>query len=317
VLGWLGRQGTRAVAALVVAGIALPPLGTLLAPYVTEAVFLLLVLAFLRVDTVAFGAYVRRPALVLAGSAWTMIVIPLLFAASCWPFRLAQAAPDLFLGLMLQGIASPMMATPALAALLGLDATLVLATLLMSSALVPLTAPVLAFLFLGSALTLSPLALGGKLLGLLAGAALFGGVIRRLVGSAAIARHKAPLDGVNVLVLFVFVAAVMRSVAARVIAAPLATVGVAVLGFVVFFAVLFFTAVVFRYFVGEDRGLAVGFLTAQRNLGLMLAATGGAIPEFTWLYIAVAQFPIYLSPYLLTPIARRALAAKNNRGRQA
>jgi len=42
---------------------------------------------------------------------------------------------------MLQAVASPMMATPALADLLGLDATLVLATLISSTALIPLTAP--------------------------------------------------------------------------------------------------------------------------------------------------------------------------------
>ena len=38
-LAWLGRQGTRAIAALVVIGIALPPLGEVLRPYVAEAIF--------------------------------------------------------------------------------------------------------------------------------------------------------------------------------------------------------------------------------------------------------------------------------------
>jgi hypothetical protein len=38
-LAWLGGQGTRAIAALVLFGIAIPPLGELLRPFVTEAVF--------------------------------------------------------------------------------------------------------------------------------------------------------------------------------------------------------------------------------------------------------------------------------------
>ena len=50
-LVWLGNQGTRAIAALVFFGIAVPPAGELLRPYVTEAVFLLLVASFLRVKT--------------------------------------------------------------------------------------------------------------------------------------------------------------------------------------------------------------------------------------------------------------------------
>jgi BASS family bile acid:Na+ symporter len=37
----------------------------------------------------------------------------------------------------------------------------------------------------------------------------------------------------------------------------------------------------------------------------MLAATGGALPDLTWLYFALAQFPIYLSPLLLSGLARR------------
>jgi len=37
----------------------------------------------------------------------------------------------------------------------------------------------------------------------------------------------------------------------------------------------------------------------------MVAAAGGAVPELTWLYVAMAQFPIYLLPYLLTPVLTR------------
>jgi BASS family bile acid:Na+ symporter len=50
-------------------------------------------------------------------------------------------------------------------------------------------------------------------------------------------------------------------------------------------------------------------MASQRNMGLMLAATGGALPDFTWLYFALAQFPVYLSPLLLTPLARRLKAS--------
>ena len=72
-LAWLGRQGTRAIAALVLIGIALPPLGELLRPYVAEAIFLLLCISFMRVDIAALRDHLRRPGIVLAASAWTMI----------------------------------------------------------------------------------------------------------------------------------------------------------------------------------------------------------------------------------------------------
>ena len=61
-----------------------------------------------------------------------------------------------------------------------------------------------------------------------------------------------------------------------------------------------------RHGAGAARwGLAAG----SRNMGLMLAAAGSAVPELTWLYFAVAQFPIYLMPAMLKPLARRLLRA--------
>ena len=50
-----------------------------------------------------------------------------------------------------------------------------------------------------------------------------------------------------------------------------------------------------------ELGLAAG----NRNMGLMLAAAGAAVPDLTWLYFAIAQFPIYLMPAMLKPLARR------------
>ena len=306
-LSWLGRQGTRAVAALVVIGIAIPSIGALLKPFVTEAVFVLLCIAFLRVDTAAFKTYLRRPAIVLAATAWTSLVIPALFGVSCLAFGLKDRSPELFLAFMLQAIASPMMAAPALAALMGLDATLVLVTLVTSTALIPFTAPLFAHIFIGPTLTIAPLTLGVKLFAILAGSALVGFTVRRIVSLAAIERQKERINGFNILVLFVFVAAVMESVAARFLGAPMITIGFAALAFLVFGAVLCLTTLLFM-FAGRERALALGFMASQRNLGLMLAATGGALPELTWLYFALSQFPIYLSPQLLQPIARRMFA---------
>jgi BASS family bile acid:Na+ symporter len=40
----------------------------------------------------------------------------------------------------------------------------------------------------------------------------------------------------------------------------------------------------------------------------MLAATEGVLPGTTWLYFAMSQFPIYLAPQLLSPLAKRLRA---------
>jgi hypothetical protein len=113
-LAWLGGQGTRAIAALVFIGIAVPPIGQLLKPFVTEAIFLLLCISFMRVDVGALRDHLRRPGIVLAATAWTTLGVPLIMGAGCLATGLDVRSPDLFLALMLQAVASPMMAAPAL-----------------------------------------------------------------------------------------------------------------------------------------------------------------------------------------------------------
>ncbi len=306
-LAWIGRQGARAVAALVVIGIALPWLGALMKPFVAEAIFVLLCISFLRVDAEALRRYIRRPGVVLAATAWTSIAVPTLTGLGCLALGLDKTAPDLHLALMLQAIASPMMAAPALAALMGLDATLVLATLVTTTALIPVTAAVFAELFIGPALQISSVALGLKLFAMLAGSALVGVTLRRIAGPGAIERHSERINGFNIVVLFVFVGALMESVAARFIVEPLLAAGLTLLVFVQFFLVLGLTVALFS-FAGRDRALALGFMASQRNTGLMVAAVSGVLPEFTWFYFGLAQFPIYFSPQLLGPLVRRVTA---------
>jgi BASS family bile acid:Na+ symporter len=307
-LAWLGRQGTRAIAALVMVGIAVPPLGDALRPFVAEAVFLLLCTSFMRVDPTALRSYLRRPGLVLAVTVWSAVALPLLFGLGGRLVGIDARAPDLFLGLMLQGVASPMMAAPAFAALMGLDATLVLVTLVTCTILTPVSAAVFMFVFVGAASAISPVDLGVKLFFMLAGSALVAALLRRLFGYDAILDRKNEIDGFNIVALFVFVAAVMSGVAKSVSADPAGVLLLTLLAFAVFFAILIATMLLFIR-IGKARAFALGFMAAQRNMGVMLAATGGAVPEMTWLYFALSQFPIYLSPQMLKPWTRRLQGA--------
>jgi hypothetical protein len=61
VLAWLGRQGTRAIAAVVLIAIVVPPVDAVLKPYVSEAIFALLCIAFIRVDTAQLRGHLERP----------------------------------------------------------------------------------------------------------------------------------------------------------------------------------------------------------------------------------------------------------------
>jgi len=303
---WLGRQGTRAIATLVFVGIVVPPIGNLLKSFVTEAIFLLLCISFARLDIAVLHEQLRKPGTIVAATAWTTLAVPSIFGVGCLVIGLDRHSPELFLGLMLQAVAPPMMASPTLVALMGLDSTVALIALVSSTALVPLTVPLFAYAIFGTALTLSPLTLGVKLFAILAGSMLVGLTIRRIVGSATIKRYRDEIDGLNILFMLVFVTAVMSTIAGRFVEAPMKAIGLTMLAFAIFFALLGLTTLIFRR-VDRERAFIVGLMVSQRNMGLMLAATDNVLPGLTWFYFGLCQFPIYLSPQLLKPVARKLL----------
>ncbi len=303
-LAFLGRHGTRAVAASIFLGLAVPPLAVLFKPLVPEAIFLLLMLAFLRVDARELRAHFAKPGLVVLATAWIMLAVPAALGLVILAFGLPELVPDLFVGLMLQASAPPIMAAPAFAALMGLEAALSLATLVLCMVVTPFTAAAFAELFVGSALSLRPVALGVQLLAILAGSALAATMIRAIAGNAWVERQRERIDGLSIVLLFVFAVAIMGGVTIGFVAQPLFVIGLVLLSFMLALGLTAVTTLVFAR-AGRERAFALGLACGHRNLGLMLAATGGAVPDLVWLYFGIAQFPIYLVPQLLKPIAQR------------
>ena len=305
-LEWLGRQGTRAVAACIVLGILLPPLGALIRPFFAETVVALLVLAFLRVDPAALRAQFAEPRL-LAAAFWTMVAGPALAGGGLLALGIQDHSPGLLLALMLNAVPPPVFAAPALAALIGLNAAVSLALVLLCTAATPFTAPALVAAFVGPAVTFSPLELGLRLILMLAGAACIAVAIRAVAGRAWVERQAPRIDGLNVIVLFLFAVALMGNVLENAFANPLLVLGLLGLSFAVTLGLSALTALVFLP-TGLGNALAIAHAAGSRNMGLMLAAAAGAVPELVWLYVALAQIPIYLLPMLLKPLVRKVYA---------
>ena len=282
-------------------GICLPWLGAWFKQYVTEAVFLLLVTAFLRIDEDRLKHHVSRPTMAILATIWSAFVIPILSGTICLTLGLNDSSSELFLALILQSSASPMMATPALVALLGLDSTLVLVSMIACTALIPITAPLFISVFADQAIPIAAWQLAGKLTAVLAGAAVSGLVLRRTLGLACIQKHHDEINGFNIVVLFVFVAAIMENVGATIIENPWVSLRLLTVAFAVFFGLFVVTAALF-FRADRNQAASLALMVSQRNMGLMIAATNGLLPELTWTYFAFAQIPIYLSPQLLKPI---------------
>jgi BASS family bile acid:Na+ symporter len=303
-LAWLGRCGTTAVAVSILLGILLPPLGALVRPFFPETVFLLLCLAFLRVDPGALRAQFSKPWLLIAAAVWIMLIVPALMGLCLNALDLFDRSPGLLLALMLNVVAPPIFASPALAVLMGLNAAATLALLLACVAATPFLSPALIAVFVGPAVTFSPLALGLRLVLMLAGAACVGIAIRAIAGKPWVERQAERIDGLNVVVLFLFAVALMGDVAENAIAHPLFVLGLLALSTAVAFGLSGLTLLIFAR-AGLLTALPLAHSSGSRNTGLMLAAAAGAVPELVWLYVALLQIPIYALPLIIKPLLRR------------
>ncbi len=302
-LSLVGRHGTLVAAASVFVGLAVPGLAAAFKPYLGEAIIAMLTLAFLRVDPVELRHHFTRSGLIAPATVWAMLIVPAVLGIVFLVFGLNQRMPGLYLMLVLQMSAPGLMSSPALAALLGLDVGLTLASLIVSTAITPLTASLFTHIYLGTALA-SPLGFGLKLFLIIAGCAVAGAVIRRVTGQNFIEMQRERIDGLSVLAMFMFAVAAMDGVTDHFRADPLLVIELTALAFALALAMMAITALVFLR-AGRARAFAIGLITGNRNIGLMLTATGFVVPDIAWLYFALAQFPIYLLPHLLKPLAKQ------------
>jgi BASS family bile acid:Na+ symporter len=291
-LAWLGRLGTRAVAASLLAGLFLPQLAVLARPLLAPAVFALLIVAFIRVPRDRLLDAIRRPAASLTAALWIMLVVPAGFAIALYGFGIAGAAPGLSLGIFLMLIAPP-----------------VLAILVIAMVITPLTAPLFVAAVLDQSVSLDPLTIGARLFWLMAGAATLAAIVRRFVGWQRIAASGELLDGINVVVLFVFIVALMGDTAFRFLEEPLRITLIVVLTFAIAALILGVTAFVLIR-SGRADALTAALAASNRNMGLMPAAVGASLPPDTWLWFALAQFPIYLLPVVIKPLIPKLTGKK-------
>lgn len=302
-LSFVGRQGTLVVAASLFVGLFVPGIAETCKPLLGPAIVAMLTLAFLRVDPAELRGHWDRPGLIAAASIWVMLVIPAALGTLFLLTGLNERIPGLYFMLVLQMSAPGLTSAPALAALIGLDVALTLASLIVCMALTPFTASLFTHYFLGTALP-APATFGFRLFLVIAGSAAAAAVIRRIAGREFIEAQREAIDGLSVLAMFLFAIAAMDGVVDHARNDPLLVAGLTVLTFALALGMIVITALVFAR-AGRARALAIGLTTGNRNIGVMLAATGFHVPDVAWLYFGLAQFPIYLLPHLLKPLARR------------
>ncbi len=302
ILEWLGRQARWALPAGVFVGIVVPPLAGWLRPMVTAAVIGTLTAALVRLDWQRLGRTLSSPRLPALLVACLLVASPVV-AWLVW--RTGWVSDAVGRILVLQLAAPPIGSAAAFALIVGIDGVLSMIVTVAATLLLPLTlTAVVAVLLADSGVAVDLGSFFVRVLVVVVTPFVLAWALRAGFGPARLARNDGLLAGLNVVVLVVFAVAVMDGVTARLLSDPAQIAGLLVLACVV--AVLGHAAGVLLFSrKGRDTALAAALLAGNRNLGLMLAVTGGTAGAAFDLYVGVAQIPMYFAPLLLTPLARR------------
>jgi BASS family bile acid:Na+ symporter len=305
-LAWIGRWASPLFFVGVFAGVAVPPLASLLKPLLLPAILLPFVIALLKLDPALLLRHARRPLLPLGLVLWSLLGAPFLVALVLRPWQLDGEVTAL---LVTTAACAPLMASGALAMLLGLDVALALLIVVPATALVPFTVPPMALWLAGLTLDLPAGELTLRLAVLVLGSAATAFVLRRALGAERLHRSASVLDGLAVLGFVVFAIAVMDGFTATALSRPGFVLGILLAVFALNIGLQAVTAAALLPFVTRRTALTAGLVAGNNNLGLVLASVLDTAPPTMIVFVAALQFPIYLLPILQRRLYPHVLAA--------
>lgn len=295
ILAWLGRHATAALALGAFVGLIMPSLAELLRSVFPILVFLFTATSLLKIDRGTFGSLWKNPVLPALVIGWCVIVVPLLVGAVLQmlslPKGLAQA-------IVIWAASPPMTAAIVFAVLLGLDTSLATGVALSSIFVVPLTGPLLCLALAGLPIGIDAPVLIGRVAAFIGAAAVAAYLVRRLVGQERLARNHDGVNGVIIVTLIAYAAALTAGVGEEFAAHPGRILLFTGAGFVTNILVQLVTALLFAWF-GVKRSITSSLLAGNRNMSVLCAGLGSAATAEIMLFFALSHVAVYTLPWLL------------------
>lgn len=304
ILAFLGRYGTQAFALSLLVGFALPQLAEYVRPVFSVIIFLFISLNMVRADLPALRRLASQPGLLALGALWSMFLPAAVIGIGVMLAGRAAFEPGLLLGLAIAAAAPSLVAAPAYALLLGFSNALPLTVLVIGMLLSPLVSPLIADAVAGTAVPIDRLALMLRLAIFLFGAIAAGLFVRHFAGDKFLKHRKAELDGFGVVLFFIFAIALAESVGTASRTEPWKALFFGMLAFSISATCFGLTLLAWWKRSAED-ALTLALATSLRNTGLIIAVMGvNTVPDSTFLFFSLMQFPIYFAPQLIKPLAR-------------
>ena len=310
-LAFLGRHATTMMALGIFAGLGLPGLSAHLQSLIVPMVWLLMFLSMAPIRWADVAGHFRRPVLFALTMAWMLAVTPVLMWLVVKDAGLSQG---LVIALVLTAATSPLLSTPAVGILIGLDGAFLLLVMVAQTLLVPLTLPGVAATLVATPISTLDLML--RLSVFVGSTVLAAMAMQRLCGMARIDGWREEIHGIAVVLLVGVAAGLMSGVPAAFRADPGHVLFVTGLSFAVYTGLQAAGAGAFwalgrlmRRDWDRIKVLTVAFASGNRNLAILIAVLLPAIDPDTMLYFVLGQFPIYLMPAVWRHLAKRLLPA--------
>ena len=294
-LVWSAAHGSA-----LLGGLLIPPLATAFHWFVTPNVVSLMTLLLLRVDFTALVHHASRPLRALAMVACIMVLCPLVARGVELPLGLD---PGIAAGIVILATGPASASGAAFARLVGLDAEMSLLCTLGTTLLVPLVAPPLVYALTGVDLAITMTAFMQRLALVVGVPMCLSVLIRRWMGPARLRPLGPAVDGAVVWLVVLYGFGVMEGLTARLLVDPGWVAQATLAAFLANFGLNALVTVALLGF-GWRAAAAAGLMSGNRNMALFLAVLPAAADPRIAMFLALCQIPLFLSPFLLTPVYR-------------
>jgi len=296
----ISRHATSVLVASVFLVLLLPKAASMLYLLIGPAVWAVLFLSVIRIDLVQLAHHGRRPSKVVGASLWLTIGAPLMAWVIITALDMVVPVPNVIkIVVVLNAAAPPLMSSPAIAFLVGLNAALVLIGVTIFTLAMPVVAPAMVQELLGLDAGSGTLFLMARLGGLIVSATCSGFLARCFIGGPRIAAAGMVINAVSILILVFIAIAMMNGVTAWILNEPFYVAGVAVLAFAANVGLQIIGALLFSC-LGRREVVTIGLASGNCAMTLWVAVIPAMHPN-VFLYFAMAQ-----SIYLLSAVMARA-----------
>ena len=306
----LGRNASITIIFGLVLGLMLQPLATKFKPLLLPAVWCLLAFSMYRLDYNSFLNFLKKRIRLISLIIWLLLICPILM------WCIASNLPvnnGILIAMVMTAGSSPLIGAAAIGKFLKLDNTIILALIVSSTILAPITLPFIAIEFLNLSLGVEAVDLVFRL-GILIGSAGLAAICMRYLDKGQnrnISEHM--LDGITVVLFWLCGVALMDGVVKKFLEDPINTLMLIFLSFCVYIGLMVIGTFCAYFFWRDWRSAAsLGLTSGCRNLAVIIVVLPTNIDPEIMLYFALAQFPIYLMPALLNFIGKRAIKLRNN-----